>query len=285
MNSAVPDYPAGTIRVAAWLTLLVVALMAALPATAQTRLERARAAMSDPANPLVRISTARGEFHVELYPEAAPQSVNWFRALMSEYAGQTFDHIVPGVLFRSSGPLTDELPPSLAAQAPRPEINAGLLGLEQQPLMDDSGRVHAWMNLADRQQFEQEVLMPLYRELGISDASRLDGRIDEVAGRLRDSSLADAYRRMGYVYDEDTATRPPRAGSVLLLAATPQRSSARLAVTLTDTPWLRGRHTVIGQVVEGMSVVRVLGSEPRSSSPPAVIYRIEESSNEEDNGP
>lgn len=259
--------------------LILLALLPAAPASAQTLLDRARAEMSDPDNPLLRISTARGEFHVELYPEAAPESVEWFRSVMPHYSGQTFDHIVPGVLVRSSGTLPEEL----TSTAPAPEINAGMLGLEQQPLMDDTGRVHDWMNLADRQQFEAEVLMPLYHELDIRDRQSLEERSDEVAARLRDSSLADAYRRLGYVYDENMATRPPRAGSVLLLAATPERSSAHIAVTLTDTPWLRGRHTVIGQVVGSQSVVRVLGSEPRRGSPPAVIYRIEDSS-EEDNG-
>ncbi|MGM0634153.1 MAG: peptidylprolyl isomerase [Pseudomonadota bacterium] len=278
---AAPDHGHRLTAVTVFLSLLV--LLAAAPASAQTLLDRARADMSDPGNPLLRISTARGEFHVELYPEAAPESVEWFRSLMPHYAGLTFDHIVPGVLIRSSGPGMQELPSSLASAAPAPEINAGQLGLEQQPLMDDTGRVHDWMNLAGRQQFEEEVLVPLYRELDIRDRQSLEERSDEVAARLRDSSLAEAYRRQGYVYDEDMATRPPRAGSVLLLAATPERSSARIAVTLTDTPWLRGRHTVIGQVVGSQSVVRVLGSEPRRGSPPAVIYRIEDSS-EEDNG-
>lgn len=281
--------------------LLCCLLLTAPAALAQPGTARARAAMEDPANPLVRMDTARGEFFVELYPEAAPASVEWFLAVagqsgegveadagldadetpVSHYAGQSFDRILPGVLIQSSGPSNADLPAALTAGAPVPEINATILGLEQQPLFEADGSVHAWLNITDRQQFERRILTPLYRELGISDREALTARSDEVTERLQDSTVADAYRRQGYHHNQELPSRPPRTGSLLLLAATPERSSATIAVTLTDTHWLRGQHTVIGQVVDGMPVVRALGSQPRQGTPPATIYRIERISEED----
>lgn len=280
MNCATPDTERPSVLAAA-------ALLCALLLTAPLALgqpDAARDAMDDPDNPLVRIDTARGEFLVELYPEAAPDSVEWFLSVAGEedhYAGQSFDRILPGVLIQSSGPVNDELPAPLAAQAPAPELNAALLGLDNQPLLEADGSLHSWLNITDRQQFEDRILVPLYREMGITDREALAARSDEVTGRLRNSTVADAYRRQGYRYDDELPSRPPRTGSLLLLAESPERSSATIAVTLTETHWLRGQHTVIGQVVDGMPVVRALGSEPRRSTPPATIYRIETGSEED----
>jgi cyclophilin family peptidyl-prolyl cis-trans isomerase len=145
----------------------------------------------------------------------------------------------------------------------------------QQPLLDADGNVHPWLNITDRQQFEQRILTPLYREMDITGREVLADRSDEVTRRLQDSTVADVYRRRGYRYDGALPSRPPRIGSLLLLSVTPERSSATIAVTLTDARWLRGQHTVIGQVVDGMPVVRALGSQPRRGTPPATIYRIE----------
>lgn len=299
MKRAAPEnaryawYAAAALAVSGW-------LLSSAPA-ALGQPDQTMATPDEPDNPRVRVATARGEFQVELYREAAPASVEWFLTLagqqdavmdngaepsadsasegmpapVSHYAGQHFDRILPGVLIQSSGPLDSELPESLAARAPAPEINAALLGLDQQPLLEADGGLHSWLNITGRRQFEDRILTPLYREMGITDRETLAARSDEVTQRLQESTVADAYRWQGYRYDEQLLSRPPRTGSVLLLAATPQRSSAAIAVTLTDTYWLRGQHTVIGQVVDGMSVVRALGSQPRRGTPPATIYRIE----------
>ncbi|MEX1198321.1 MAG: peptidylprolyl isomerase [Pseudohongiellaceae bacterium] len=272
MNCAVPeaDRPGPFFRAA---VAMCYALLLAPMAQAQP--DAVRDAMDDPANPLVRVDTARGQFTVELYPEAAPASVEWFLAVAESYAGQTFSRILPGVLIQSSGPANNELPAPLADRAPAPEVNATILGLEQQPLLNPDGSLHAWLNITDRQQLEERILTPLYRDMGIPDREALAVRSDEVTERLQNSTVADAYRRQGYRFDDELPSRPPRSGSVLLLAESPERSSPTIAVTLTEAHWLRGQHTVIGQVVDGMSVVRVLGSQPRRSTPPATIYRIE----------
>lgn len=292
MNCAVPERGQSVCH-AMLACLIGLALLCPLPTAAQDQLQRARADMTDPDHPLLRISTARGAFFVELFPESAPASVDWFLALTGErdgtgnnggrdlpdpvdqYAGLTFNRILPGILIQSNGPEEDELPDTLADAAPPPEINAVMLGLEQQPLLDPRGTVNPWMNIRDRSHFEQAVLAPLYRQMGIDGRSALEARRDEVVGTLRDSTVADAYQRQGYQYDDQLPSRAPRTGSLLLLAATPQRSSGRIAITLTDAPWLRGKHTVIGEVVGSMAVVRALGSEPRPGSSPAIIYGVE----------
>jgi len=219
-------------------------------------------------NPLVRISTDRGDVFVELFPRAAPRNVEHFLALAQgeiavtdtasteaqrayNYDGLPFHRIISNHFIQAGNHLTpaDTLPH---------EINARRLGLHEQSLIDGQGAPHPWLNISDSTDFQQTILLPLYRNMRISSESTLEQRQNEVLQRLRQLNLQQAYELMGYLYDDDLPSRMPLAGSMMMVARGPEGNSPEFFITLIDAPWLMGKNTVIGQVVSGLETVRVI---------------------------
>lgn len=142
------------------------------------------------------------------------------------------------------------------------EINARGLGLEQQRLLDAQGRPHPWLNLADEADFQRKVLAPLYRTMNIGSSAQLETQQDAVMTRLQQMNLMQVYENMGYRYSGQLASRRPVSGSVLMANHGPGSNNGDIIITLTDTPWLTGTHTVVGQLVSGQSISRLISRQP-----------------------
>lgn len=233
-------------------------------------------AMENPANPLLLMRTSRGDVYLELFPQAAPRNVANFIALAHgevplvtavtpesrSASGQTpqywydnlaFHRVLPGYIIQSGAPQTQGSPvPDIELDD---EINARQLGLHEEKLLDSAGNPHPWLNLQDAEDFQREVLVPLYRELGITSPQMLETRQSEIFSTLRDMTLQQAYENMGYRYNDRLPSRQPLRGAVAMAEAKPNSNRSEFFITLTDTPWLAGRTTIIGQVVEGMDIV------------------------------
>ena len=225
--------------------------------------DSARQNMENQGNPLVQISTDRGDIFVELFPRAAPRNVERFLELMQPsadddeppyYDGTRFHRIVSNH-FIQAGRRNDE---ELAHPSPviPHEINAQRLGLGDQRVIDDRGRPHEWLNLEDHQDFQKRVLTPLYQQMNIQNESVLRSRQDEVMQRLRQLTLQQLLELKGYRYDTTYSSRMPLAGSLLMVPYGPEGNSAEFFISLLDAPWLMGKNTVIGQVVAGQDTIQ-----------------------------
>jgi len=266
--------------------LLCLLLGCFMPLQAST--ERALANMESRDNPLLLISTASGDIYVELFPRAAPRNVERLLALAEAeqpimlpntieplfyhyYDGQRITRSVSDhyVIFGDDPALTAADPLSLLLH----EINAARLGLEEQPLFLADGRPHPWLNLASHEDFQQRVLTPLYESLGISSQAQLAQRMSAVQQQLRSMSLADLYRLKGYRFDDALSSRMPLRGSVIMLPEGASGNRDGFFITLLDAPWLIGKNTVVGQVVEGLESVQRI-NQTVGADRPVTIHQV-----------
>lgn len=72
----------------------------------------------------------------------------------------------------------------------------------------------------------------------------------------------------GYAFkDEFNATlKHAAAGTLSMANSGPNSNGSQFFVTVTNTPWLDGVHSVFGQVVEGLGVVHDISQVPRDAS-------------------
>ena len=230
----------------------------------------ATANMDDPSHPLILMRTSRGDIYVELFPESAPRNVANFIALAEAqvtlfdagtaqevaphyYDSKGFNRILRNYLVQAGAPLND--------LAPRPEyfvddeISARALGLNDTNVLDDKGQVHLWLNLQDREDFEEQILAPLYERLNINTPADVETRQFDIQDALSELTLRQAYESQGYRYNDRLIPRAPIRGSIAMASAGPNMNRAEFFFMLVDAPWLAGKATIIGEVVEGMDIV------------------------------
>ncbi|MDX1490399.1 MAG: peptidylprolyl isomerase [Pseudohongiellaceae bacterium] len=250
--------------------LLAGLTLALLSESALADEQSAQAAMEDPSNPLVQVRTSRGSFYIELFPSAAPRNVSHFIALAEGtaelidpetqervegkfYANTYFHRVIPGLLTQGGAARRDFDPKPSTKLVD--EINARQLGLHQMSAFNALGQPNPLLNLANKEDLDKYVLQPLYQKMGILSASALENRQFEVIETLRSLSLQQVYENMGYRYNSLLATRPALRASVGMASSEPNANGTQFFILNDDAPWLRGRVTIVGRVVEGMDIV------------------------------
>jgi cyclophilin family peptidyl-prolyl cis-trans isomerase len=250
--------------------LLAISITAITPPDALADTQSALNAMENPRNPLLQVSTARGEFYVELFPTAAPRNVANFLALANGqvdmfdpesgqivnpkfYENTFFHRAIPGLLTQGgiARRASDPVPETPIAD----EINARQFGLHQIQVLDELGKPNAWLNLSDKTDFEEFILQPLYRKLGIMTPEMLEARQSEVVTALENMTLMQAYENVGYRFNDLLPSRPPKRGSIGMAGDAPNSNLTQFFILHSEAPWLRGRVTITGQIVEGMEIV------------------------------
>ena len=241
--------------------------MAALPVRGDEI--AARAAMENPAHPLLLIATSQGDIFVEMLPEEAPLNTARFMDLAEGrvtfrdvisgatynpryYDGMRFHRVIPGLLIQAGSPAKHPL--GAPEQLLPDEINASMLGLDTQFVFGSDNRPNPLLNVGSRQELEDTLLQPLYRRMGIDESDELRARQFEMAEVLLNMTLQQAYENLGYRYDPDLPSRRITRGTLALANRGPNTNGPEFYIPVIDTPWLDGRYTVIGRVVDGMDV-------------------------------
>ena len=82
----------------------------------------------------------------------------------------------------------------------------------------------------------------------------------------------------GYEFEDEVggSRRFDRPGYLAMANAGPNTNGSQFFITQAPTPWLTGKHTIFGEVVEGMDVVDSIAAAPRDASDrPREEIRIE----------
>jgi peptidyl-prolyl cis-trans isomerase A (cyclophilin A) len=86
----------------------------------------------------------------------------------------------------------------------------------------------------------------------------------------------------GYTFEDETPSDGPtfnQVGRLAMANAGPNTNGSQFFVTVAETPWLNGRHTIFGQVTDGHEVVEAISKLPTGGQDrpveDVVIERIE----------
>jgi cyclophilin family peptidyl-prolyl cis-trans isomerase len=230
-----------------------------------------------PDNPLVVISTNRGDMLLELFADEAPLTVANFMGLADGtkpftdpatsqqvtrpfYDGLIFHRVIDGFMIQGGSPTGDgEGTPGYEFAD---EINAESLGLDKMMVLDAQGVPNPVLGIRSQSDFQQRVLMPLYQKLGITSQESLTARVAEVDERLRTMSVKENYELLGYHYISNVQSRAPVRGVIAMANSGPDTNGSQFFINLADTEWLTGKHTVFGKVRAGLQVLDTIGKVP-----------------------
>jgi cyclophilin family peptidyl-prolyl cis-trans isomerase len=226
-------------------------------------------------NPVYVIQTTLGDIDVELFQSETSKTVANFIGLAEGtkefedsktgkkvkrpfYDGLIFHRVIKNFMIQGGCPLGNGRggPGYTFAD----EIDAKALGLDKIKAIDPQKGPNPYLMIRSKEEYQQKILMPLFRTMNINSQEELDKRKKEVQARLDKLTLQEAYENMGYVYSENGSKHPPVRGSLAMANAGPNTNGSQFFINLVDTGWLTGRHTVFGKVVKGMDVVDKIGA-------------------------
>jgi peptidyl-prolyl cis-trans isomerase A (cyclophilin A) len=72
----------------------------------------------------------------------------------------------------------------------------------------------------------------------------------------------------GYKFADETKGSPhgfQKPGKLAMANAGPNTNGSQFFITVTDTSWLTGKHTIFGEVVEGYAIVEKISTVPTAS--------------------
>ena len=226
-------------------------------------------------NPVYVIQTTLGDIEVELFQSETPKTVANFIALAEGtkefedsktgkkvkrpyYNGLIFHRVIKNFMIQGGCPLGNGRggPGYTFAD----EIDATALGLDKMKAFGPKKGAHRFLMIRSQEEYQRNILIPLYRAMNINSQEEFDQRKNEVEARLDSLTLKEAYENMGYVYSENGSKHPPVRGSLAMANAGPNTNGSQFFINLVDTDWLTGKHTVFGKVVKGMDVVDKIGA-------------------------
>ena len=221
------------------------------------------------ANPVVLMKTSQGNIRIELWPDAAPETVKNFIDLAEGnktfkdaktgedvkkpfYDGLTFHRVIKDFMIQGGCPLgTGTGDPGYKF---KDEINAKGLGLADLKAMGEGGAPHPWLLIRDQASFQRTVLGPVLQKLGISSQEQFQEKLEEIQNTVNALSVLDVYANQGYVFDDKLPAKKPNRGVIAMANSGPNTNGSQFFINVVDTPHLTGKHTVFGKVIEGMDI-------------------------------
>lgn len=123
---------------------------------------------------------------------------------------------------------------------------------------------HPSMQLRNQEDFNRMVVGPLLQKMGVSSKEDFEKRQEEIQKKLQEIvpnlTVKEALENLGYKYDDTRQSHSPKKGCLAMANSGPNSNGSQFFINLDDTPWLAGRHTVFGEVVQGMDVVEKIGA-------------------------
>ena len=241
-----------------------------LPHIAFSDVNSAMQVMENNSNPLMLLSTSLGDIYIELFKVEAPNNVDNFLALAHGeieftekdsgntfypryFDGMQFHRVIPNMLIQAGSPQYHPL--GMPRRILADEINADILGLDEQPVLNEFGEFNSLLNISDQSNFRDALLEPILQHLRIASDSELTNRQYEIYDFIANLTIKQAYELGGYAYNSDLTTRQITRSIVALANSGPNSNGPEFFIATSDLPWLNGKHTVIGKVVEGMETV------------------------------
>ncbi|MDD7985927.1 peptidylprolyl isomerase [Lentisphaera marina] len=226
---------------------------------------------AESANPIVEVKTSMGDFEIELFPKAAPETVKNFIELAEGkkefkdpasgemvtrpyYDGLIFHRVIKGFMIQGGCPLGNGT--GSPGYKFKDEINADKLGLDKE-LAFPKGQPNQKLG---PQRAMQGAIMPVYAKLGINSKETFEAKQTEFMAIIEKMSLKEAYSNMGYKYDDKLESIKATKGCLAMANSGPNTNGSQFFINLGDTPHLDGKHTVFGKVINGEAIIEQIGS-------------------------
>jgi len=254
------------------ITKLLAVFCLLMPALAAEQAEQAK-------DPNCLVKTSKGDIVVRLFARETPKTVENFIGLAEGtreftdpnsqekvkrpfYDGLIFHRVIQNFMIQGGCPEgTGRGGPGYRFED---EMSAASLGLDMVKVLDSQGRPHAWLSIRSQEDFNNAILRPLFRAMGITSNEEVQARQQEITERVQAMTLKEAYENLGYKYNDERRSHPPVRGVLAMANAGPGTNGSQFFITVADTPWLTGKHTVFGEVVKGMDIVDAIAAVPVS---------------------
>ncbi len=205
-------------------------------------------------NPIATIKTNMGDIVIELYEDAAPNTVANFVSLADSgfYNGVIFHRIIKGFMAQGGDPQgTGSGGPGYRFAD---EINAKALGLHEEKEVSQGDAQEAQIEVFKKYGVDsQEKLNQLIAEIG--EEKLRQEIMDTANAKAAGSSKMEGLIADGYSFDESLPSIPVSHGTIAMANAGPNTNGSQFFINHNDNYFLNGKHTAFGRVIEGMDVV------------------------------
>lgn len=181
----------------------------------------------------VVLHTSLGDITLALDADVAPKTVTNFIVLAKDgyYDNLTFHRVIPNFMIQGGDPNGDGSGgDSIFGETFGDEINADSYGLDDKKLKDVAAG-------------------------------------QELPTELENLTVKQLYERQGSRFRDDLDSLPMVRGAIAMANRGPNTNGSQFfIITAEGTPWLEGKHTVFGNVTEGLDVLDKIVSVPRGAA-------------------